>query len=115
MHIINAQGEEERFQKEKFCKSLEKAGIPRHIVDEACSQIERKVRPGMNTADIFSVTHRLLKEINPGFAASYNLKRGIMALGPAGFFFEKYIAAILRSYGYSVATNRMVKGKCVFQ
>jgi Holliday junction resolvase-like predicted endonuclease len=36
-----------------------------------------------------------------------------MELGPAGFLFEQYFAAILRAYGYETALNRIVQGECV--
>lgn len=113
MHIINAEGEKEDFQKEKFCSSLERAGVSPEVVKNTFACIEEKMWPGINTGDIFKTTLKLLKEVNPGFAASYNLKRGIMALGPAGFFFEKYIAALLREYGYSIALNQTKMGRCV--
>jgi Holliday junction resolvase-like predicted endonuclease len=34
-------------------------------------------------------------------------------LGPAGFFFEKYIAKLFQSEGYETLTNLLLQGKCV--
>jgi predicted RecB family endonuclease len=43
----------------------------------------------------------------------YSIKKSIYSLGPAGYQFEKYFARILREYGYSVETNRILNGFCV--
>ena len=34
-------------------------------------------------------------------------------LGPAGFFFEKYVARLFASEGYKTITNLILQGKCV--
>ena len=36
-----------------------------------------------------------------------------MGLGPTGFPFEKYIAEILKEYGYATKVGEVVKGYCV--
>jgi hypothetical protein len=41
------------------------------------------------------------------------LRRGIEALGPAGFLFEQYIETILQSYGFATKRDVMIRGKCV--
>lgn len=46
-------------------------------------------------------------------AARYNLPRGMAMLGPAGFVFEQYVEAILRTQGYETIRNVMMKGVCV--
>jgi hypothetical protein len=54
----------------------------------------------------------LKKEAN-SHAARYNLRSGLQLLGPAGFFFEKYIARLFESEGYQTVTNSILSGKCV--
>jgi hypothetical protein len=55
----------------------------------------------------------LLKKISHSHAARYNLKEAIRLLGPAGFFFEKYIARLFSSENYQTLTNFILQGKCV--
>lgn len=55
----------------------------------------------------------LLKKASNSHAARYNLKEAIRLLGPAGFFFEKYIARIFDSEDYETKTNVFLQGKCV--
>jgi hypothetical protein len=55
----------------------------------------------------------LLKKAANSHAARYNLKEAIRLLGPAGFFFEKYIARLFASEDYETKTNLTLQGKCV--
>jgi hypothetical protein len=55
----------------------------------------------------------LLKKVSDSHAARYNLKAAIQLLGPAGFFFEKYIARLFASEHYRTITNLTLFGKCV--
>jgi hypothetical protein len=54
-----------------------------------------------------------LKKVSNSNAARYNLKEAIRLLGPAGFFFEKYIALLFSSENYQAVTNFILQGKCV--
>ncbi|MCR4284345.1 MAG: ATP cone domain-containing protein [Parcubacteria group bacterium] len=113
MEIIKASGEKELFNKSKFCLSLKKAGAPGNIVDEVCSKINEELKPGMTTTQIFRKASQYLMKDDFVVAANYSLKRGIAALGPAGFNFEKFLAVVIGSLGYKVKLNQMMKGRCV--
>ena len=67
----------------------------------------------MSTLELSKKTTQYLERESLLIAAKYNLKNAIMQLGPAGFLFEEYIAAILREYGYRAKVGQMLKGKCV--
>lgn len=48
------------------------------------------------------------------FSCRYNLRSAILRLGPAGFKFEKYVAAILRAYNYDAQVpDQELVGTCV--
>lgn len=113
MEITKASGVKERYNREKFCKSLERAGAPKEVVERICGAIEKEMKPGMSTSELSRKASFYLRKENPFFAARYNLKRGIMELGPAGFLFEQYVAAILKEYGYEIKTNQIMRGMCV--
>lgn len=55
----------------------------------------------------------LLKKISNSHAARYNLRAALQLLGPAGFFFEKYIARLFEADDYQTKTNLILQGKCV--
>ena len=55
----------------------------------------------------------LLKKKANSHAARYNLREAIRLLGPAGFFFEKYIARLFASEGHKTLTNLTLFGKCI--
>jgi Holliday junction resolvase-like predicted endonuclease len=112
MKIIKASGLQETYNKQKLCDSLQSVGAPKTLVDRVCRIVGTKITPGMNTKEISRHIASLLAKENPVLAAKYSLKRGIMELGPAGFLFEQYVAAILQEYGYTTSTNQMMKGEC---
>ncbi|MBI2626298.1 MAG: restriction endonuclease [Candidatus Nealsonbacteria bacterium] len=113
MDIIKASGEKEKFDKEKFCRSLRRAGADSEAVQKICGAITKEVYPGISSREIFEKTQSFLKKDNPILAARYNLKRAIMRLGPTGFPFEKYIAGVLEEYGYTTQVGKQVMGRCV--
>jgi len=111
MKITKASGEKQLYSKQKLCNSLKSAGAPKALIDRVCQIVEKEISPGMTTQEIFEKTARHLAKENPVVAAKYSLKQAIMQLGPSGFLFEQYIAAILKEYGYTVKTNQMMRGE----
>lgn len=113
MEIIKASGEREPFDREKFCRSLQRAEAPKDIVDRVCGIVEKQVRSGMSTEELSRKAAQQLAKEDFLLAAKFNLRNAIMELGPAGFLFEEYVAAVLEEYGYTTRVGQMVKGKCV--
>lgn len=114
-HIIitKASGSQEPFSSEKLRRSLTKSGANEITIDAIISEIESKIYDGMTTKKIYQVAYNLLKRSSRSIAGRYNLKRAIMDLGPTGFPFEKYIAAIFAWQAYSVQTQVFLEGTCV--
>ncbi|MFM1875663.1 MAG: hypothetical protein RL266_1400 [Bacteroidota bacterium] len=75
--------------------------------------INALVHDGMTTKEIYRKAFALLRKGSNSAAARYKLKTAIMELGPAGFAFEKFVAALLKEEGYATRTGQMVQGKCV--
>ena len=113
MDIIKASGEKEKFNKEKLYQSIKRARVKPKLAEKICQSVGKSIRPGMSSERILDQTTSCLQKENPILAARYNLKRAIMELGPTGFPFEKYIAEILKEYGYSTKVGRQVWGYCV--
>ena len=62
---------------------------------------------------IYKIAFSLLKKNSNAHAARYNLKTAIELLGPAGFFFEKYVGRLFSSDNYQTKNNVILQGKCV--
>lgn len=113
MDIVKASGEKEAFSRDKLCASLKRAGAPEGVMQRVCGLVEKEVKPNISTAQIAKKTARYLAKEDILLAAQYRLRDALMELGPAGFYFEEYVAAILREYSYAAKTNQMLQGRCV--
>lgn len=113
MNIIKASGEKEKFSKKKLYESIKRAGAEQKLAEKVSQEIAKNVYSGINSKKILNQSISYLQKENPILAAKYNLKRAIMELGPTGFPFEKYIAKILKEYGYITKVGKIVKGYCV--
>lgn len=113
MKITKASGEEEKYSKGKFCNSLRDAGAPETLVDEVCAVVEKGLKPGISTTEIFRKASRYLARRNVGVSARYNLKRGMLELGPAGFLFEQFVEVVLETLGYRMKRNQIMQGRCI--
>lgn len=113
MDIIKASGEREPFDRDKFCRSLRHAGAPSNVVAKVCGLVEQEITPDTTTIQIQKKAAKFLGKEHLLSAARYRLRSAIMELGPAGFFFERYMAAILREYGYHTKVGQILKGKCL--
>lgn len=110
-YIQKFTGKRERFDLKKFKRSLRKSGASDREIQTIITQIKKK-RP-KSTQEIHELTLRLLKKENRQVADRYNLKRGIMELGPEGYPFEKFIGELFMAQGYKVKTNLVIPGLCV--
>jgi hypothetical protein len=111
--ITKASGTQESFSSEKLRNSLAKSGANEATIDNILAEIESTLYDGISTKKIYQAAFNLLKRGSRSHAGRYNLKRAIMALGPSGFPFEKYVAAIFEWQGYKVQTQLFLQGACV--
>jgi Restriction endonuclease/ATP cone domain len=113
MKIVKHSGDIVDFDPLKLKKSLLKSGANKAVVDTILQTINKEIYEGISTKQIYKMAFGLLKKASNSHAARYNLKEAIRLLGPAGFFFEKYIARIFASEHYETKTNLTLQGKCV--
>lgn len=113
MKIVKHSGNIVDFKKEKLRNSLLKSGASKNIVEDVISQIEKQLYEGISTKKIYKLAFGLLKKNANAHAARYNLRAAIQLLGPAGFFFEKYIAKLFQSEEFETLTNLSLQGNCV--
>ncbi|HKR07445.1 MAG TPA: ATP cone domain-containing protein [Bacteroidia bacterium] len=113
IHITKASGEQVPFNSDKLRHSLHRSGANNEIIHEIISEVQNKLYEGITTRKIYQLAFGMLKKQSRHSAAKYKLKRAIMELGPSGFPFEKFVAAILNHQGYAVKVGEIVKGQCV--
>jgi hypothetical protein len=111
--IIKSSGDVVPFYADKLKRSLLKSGASEEQAENIIAQIENNLYYGMPTKEIYQQAYQMLRGSSRPLAARYKLKRAIMELGPTGFPFEKYIAAIFHKQGYDTQTGVIVDGSCV--
>jgi hypothetical protein len=113
MKVVKHSGNFVEFDPSKLKQSLLKSGANQEVVEDILKAIKKEMYDGMPTKQIYKMAFAMLKKASNAHAARYNLRDAIQMLGPAGFFFEKYIARLFASEHYKTQTNLILQGKCV--
>jgi hypothetical protein len=113
MKIVKHSGDIVDFDPEKLQSSLLKSGAEHQVVASILKEIKKQLFQGMTTKQIYKLAFSLLKKTANAHAARYNLREALRMLGPAGFFFEKYVARLFASEHFETITNLTLQGKCV--
>jgi hypothetical protein len=111
--LIKSSGELEPYVPEKLIRSIKRAGGDEHLAMEIAEEVNKSDELKRNTDQIHAFVFNKLRQTSTPIADRYNLKRALIALGPSGFPFEKYVAEIFKGFGYKAQTNIIAKGKCV--
>lgn len=109
--IKKSTGEEEPFAIGKLAMSLERAGASPEIAWQIAESVAKERRG--SSKEIHKAALKTTMKHDRTLAIRYNLKQALMELGPSGYPFEKYMAAIMRAMGYKASTNQIIEGKCV--
>lgn len=111
--VKKVNGEKEPFSEEKLIHSIHRAGISEQLQHDALIHVEQKLYNEIPTTEIYEHLIEFLDKNIPYAKGKYGLKQAIMELGPTGYPFEDFIAALLRSKGYQVELRQILQGKCV--
>src|SRR3989338_10071692 len=111
--IIKANGKRESFESEKLRASLMHSGATGEAIENVMSHLLPELHDDMTTGEIYRHAYSILQGISKPIARSYSLRRAVMDLGPSGFPFEDFIAALLKSQGLNCVTRQTVLGACV--
>ncbi len=114
MEIIKSGGHRVPYDEQKVRRSMKRTGASNIIIDGVLKNIEPKLFDGISTRELYSLVRKALNLTAKGFASRYNLRQGILRLGPAGFKFEKYVASILKAHGWNAyVPDDEIEGTCV--
>ena len=110
--IIKGDGTREPFAVEKLIESLNRSGTSKELAEEVAKKVAAKVRDGMTTSLIYQAAFKALEKEERVSAARYSMRRAVLELGPTGFPFEKFFAAVMKAKGYETSYDVMVNGRC---
>jgi len=112
-YIINQRGDRELFSSKKVYRAAKNVGASNQLAKEISESIATMAKDGITTSDIYRQVRALLRKQTPVAAIKFSLKEAMRKMGPAGFYFEKFIGAVYEEAGYSVKINQTVPGKCI--
>jgi hypothetical protein len=113
IQVVKASGETEPFDSSRLRTSLQRSGADDELINKITEQVERQLRDGITTKEIYRIAFALLAQRASHKAARYKLKAAIYELGPSGFPFERFVGELLKHQGYKVQVGVIVQGKCV--
>lgn len=113
VYVTKASGDKVPFDVARLRRSLERSKATATEINKVVDAINSSVHDGMTTKQIYRKAFALLRKGSNSSAARYKLKNAIMELGPAGFAFEKFVAALLNEDGYTTRIGEIVQGRCV--
>ncbi len=108
--IVKSSGESEPFEEEKLRRSLTNAGASPAAVAEVTATLQKELRPGVTTKQLYKRAYNLLKKTARPVAARYSLSRAVRGLGPHGYAFEKLVATLFEQEGYATQLNQTLPG-----
>jgi len=108
--VNKRQGGSEAFDPDKLCSSLMKSGAPEELAHRVCAMVEEKLTPQVTSQKIWRTALKYLVKEDLHISARYSLRRAMANLGPDGYLFEKFAAAVLSQQGYKTETNKNIKG-----
>jgi len=110
IYVINSRGEREPFSAKKVYRGIRKSGGGKELAKQITKIIQKEAFPGIRTCEIAKRIGKFLFKKSPREAIKFNLKEGMLKLGPAGFLFENYIGEIFSDLGYKVKLNLHLQG-----
>ncbi len=113
MQVKKYSGELVEFDLRRLKGSLSKSGATPDVVDEVWERMKPMVYDGISTRDVYKLAFRLLKREADSFAARYSLKRALKDLGPAGYYFEQWVAKLFNHANYRTLTGQLLTGNSV--
>lgn len=111
--ILKTSGKKARFSLDKLRKSLKYSGASNDEINSVIDVVRDELYHGISTKEIYAHAFTLLKNKKPIYASRYKLKKAIYELGPTGFPFGRFVAAVLQHSGYQVQVGQIINGKCV--
>ncbi|MEK7628146.1 MAG: ATP cone domain-containing protein [Patescibacteria group bacterium] len=113
LYVVKADGEREIFDSGKLEASLLRSGANETEREAVVRHVARELADGMTTEEIYRHAHDVLRRVGKHpVAARYSIKRAVFDLGPSGYPFERFFAALLSAEGWKTKTGIAMNGRC---
>src|SRR3989338_3290753 len=99
MKITKSPGERVEYDEEKVRQSMLRSKAKPDVIEHVLARTKKKLHEGMTTSELYHLIYKELHKRDYCSACRYDLRQALFRLGPAGFKFEQYVAAILRARG----------------
>lgn len=114
IEIRKADGSREPFAPDKLLRSLRRAGASEADAQRVLERVVEDLQPGTTTKRLYRTAFAELRRRTPDpIAARYGLARAIVELGPSGYPFERFVAAVLCAEGHDVRVGVQLDGRFV--
>jgi hypothetical protein len=113
LNVTKASGQLEEFSVDKVRASLLRAQADPKVIDKILLELKPKLYDKISTQEVYKIVYEFLSRYQKSHTIHYSLKPAIMALGPTGYPFEKFIAKLFSLMGYATQTQVTVAGECV--
>lgn len=114
INVKKYSGEMVEFNIDLLKRSLERTKANPNLIENILNSVKSKLYDEISTKEIYQMAFKMLnKSRSKSNASRYKLKKAIMELGPSGFPFEKFVAAIIDAEGYQTKVGVIVQGNCI--
>jgi Holliday junction resolvase-like predicted endonuclease len=109
--VTKADGSRQLYSKEKIVRTSLRLGANQEEANRIAKQIEAKLYDGIPTRKILQLIFTLMRKPKPAVRHLFDLRRGI-SLMQSKPEFEMFVRAVLKSSGFQVAPNTILRGLC---
>jgi hypothetical protein len=113
LKITKRNQEQDSFVPEKYIRSLKSCGADDQLAQEMCRQLQLESGDYISTKKIFNRTRQRLRRRYPLLYTNYGLSQALLRLGPDGFVFERFIAALFEKQGMKTQVGTTQPGRCI--
>lgn len=114
MQILKANGELEEFNLQKLRESIMRTGASGELAIRVANDVTRRLKDGMTTREVYRLVKEALAQTNVCYSCRYTLREALARLGPSGFNFEQYIAALFKAMGYHAWLPEEYQGAAIW-
>jgi hypothetical protein len=113
IRITKASGDSDVYSREKLIQSLHRSGADDNSIMDVVRHVEAQLTDGMSTRKIYRRAFHQLRKSDVPAASQYNLKSAVMALGPSGYPFERFVGSLFQAQGWDTRVGIVMPGRCV--
>ncbi len=113
IRITKASGDSDVYSREKLIQSLNRSGADDTSILDVVRHIEAELTDGISTRTIYRRAFQQLRKSDVPAASQYNLKSAVMALGPSGYPFERFVGSLFEAQGWDTRVGIVMPGRCV--